>query len=85
MAIMVPGLKETMILKFVEVIIFSAIGLMLLTALSALVNRAAMGGNSDFTVFNLKRTRARLARRMWLAILLSTSGGCRSKGACQAL
>ena len=45
-------------LKYAEVIIFTAIGLMILTALSALVNRAAMGGNGDFAIFNLKRTRA---------------------------
>ena len=38
---------------------------MILTALSALVNRAAMGGNSDYAVFNLKRTGDTLARRMW--------------------
>ena len=59
---MAPGLKRTMSLRFVEVIIFSAIGLMILTALSALVNKAAMGGNGDYTVFNLKRTRARAGK-----------------------
>ena len=44
--------------KFAKVIIFSAIGLMILTALSALVNKAAMGGNGDYAIFNLKRRRA---------------------------
>ena len=49
------GLHE--VEKFAKVVIFSAIGLMILTALSALVNKAAMGGNGDFAIFNLKRRR----------------------------
>ena len=52
-------------MKLVEVLIFSAIGLMIPTALSALVSTAAMGGNSDYAVFNLNRTGDTLARRMW--------------------
>ena len=56
------GLHE--VEKFAKVVIFSAIGLMILTALSALVNKAAMGGNGDFAVFNLKRRRAGSVRQL---------------------
>jgi len=38
------------------VIIFSSIGMMVLMSLTALVHRAAMGGNKEFAVFNLSRT-----------------------------
>ena len=58
------GLRE--LEKFTKVIIFSAIGLMILTALSALLNRATMGGNGDFAVFNLKRRRAGSVRQLRL-------------------
>ena len=42
-----------------EVVIFSSISSMILMALSALVHRAAMGGSSEYAVFNLGRTTAR--------------------------
>ena len=58
------GLRE--LETFAKVIIFSAIGLMIFTALSALLNKAAMGGNGDFAVFNLKRRRAWSARQLQL-------------------
>ena len=42
-----------------QVVIFSSISSMIIMAVCALFHRAAMGGNSEYAVFNLGRTTAR--------------------------
>ena len=70
----------------VQVVIFSSISSMILMALSALVHRAAMGGSSEYAVFNLGRTtkRWRGPLRLGLYVFITGLGGWPWCAACAA-